>query len=125
MLNLDRQSRSESRYALDYENIDFQIDFEISTEVKIEKRIVTSLPSLFGEIGGLNDFFAAAILLFISVFQANLFLVDSIKRLFLVGKTSKRSSNAKQSFKDFSPTFCNRLKFHFIVLCNLCMTKKE
>ena len=41
----------------------FQID--LSLAIKIEKRVVTSLLSLFGEIGGLNDFMAAFILIFI------------------------------------------------------------
>ena len=36
----------------------FEYNLEIGTKIEIERRTVTSLPSLFGEIGGLNDFFA-------------------------------------------------------------------
>ena len=59
---------------------------EVGPQIKIEKRKVTSLASLFGELGGLNDFFASFIVIIISSFQANAFLVDSIKRLFLMNK---------------------------------------
>ena len=45
----------------------------MSPEVKIEKRKVTSLPSLFGELGGLFDFFASLVVLVISSYQANSF----------------------------------------------------
>ena len=65
------------------------MDFEMSPEIKIEKRKVTSLPSLFGEIGGLNDFFALIIMLLLSNFQANSFLLKSIKDLFLTSKSEK------------------------------------
>ena len=41
----------------------FQID--LSLAIKIEKRVVTDILSLFGEIGGLHDFMAAFIFLFI------------------------------------------------------------
>ena len=64
-----------------------EYNFLIGPRIEIEKRKVTSLPSLFGEIGGLNDFFAAFILIIISSFQAKSFTIDSVKRLFLMNKT--------------------------------------
>ena len=67
----------------------FEYNLEIGTKIEIERRTVTSLPSLFGEIGGLYDFFALFILLFISSFQANSFLVNLIKDLFLTNKSGK------------------------------------
>lgn len=30
--------------------------FDLGQQVKIEKRVVNSLPELFGEVGGLRDF---------------------------------------------------------------------
>ena len=65
--------------------------------IEIEKRIVTSLPSLFGEIGGLNDFFASFVIFIISNFQANSFAIDSFKRLFLINKIEIRQQSNKRS----------------------------
>ena len=56
----------------------------MSPLIKIEKRKVNSLPSLFGELGGLNEIFASAIVIIISGFQANSFVYDSIKSLFMI-----------------------------------------
>lgn len=66
---------------------------EVGSKINIEKRKVTSLPSLFGEIGGLYDFFALIIMLMINNFQANSFFVDSIKRLFLMNMSVKVNVN--------------------------------
>lgn len=57
MLNFDKASRYESEM---FNDPDLYMEYvlEIGFKVEIEKRKVTSLPSLFGEIGGLNDFFA-------------------------------------------------------------------
>ena len=62
---------------------------EISQQIEIERRIVISLASLFGELGGLNDFFGSFIVLIISSYQSNSFLVDSIKRLFLMNENNR------------------------------------
>ena len=57
MLNFDKASRHEKNAFKD-PDVYIEYVFEIGSKVEIEKRKVTSLPSLFGEIGGLNDFFA-------------------------------------------------------------------
>ena len=62
----------------------------MGSKVKIEKRKIISLPNLFGEIGGLKDFFATLIILLIGGYQANNFLLESIGRFFLINlKLSK------------------------------------
>ena len=61
----------------------------MSPLIKIEKRKVNSLPSLFGELGGLNEIFASAIVIIISGFQSNSFLYDSIKSLFMIHLNEK------------------------------------
>ena len=66
MLNIDLNSRSKTQF-MDKDS-HFELNLDISPEIKIEKRKVTSLPSLFGEIGGLFDFFVIFILLVISNF---------------------------------------------------------
>ena len=86
LLNLDKLSRTVGNPDLTATAY-IQIDFLLSNKVKIEKRQVVSLPSLLGEIGGLNEIFASSILLLISNYQTNIFRVDSVKRNFLVSKT--------------------------------------
>ena len=61
----------------------------MSHKIKKEKRKVNSLPSLFGELGGLNEIFVSTIVLIISGFQANSFLHHSIKSLFMVNYNEK------------------------------------
>ena len=65
MLNIDTFSRIEYDVFINPNSyIEYQLD--VGPRVEIEKRKVTSLPSLFGEIGGLNDFFASFIVFIIS-----------------------------------------------------------
>ena len=61
----------------------------MSPLIKIEKRKVNSLPSLFGELGGLNEIFVKTIIIIISGFQANSFLHNSIKNLFMINLNEK------------------------------------
>ena len=56
MLNFNKASRNKKSSFLD-PDLYREYVLEVGSEVKIEKRKVTSLPSLFGELGGLNDFF--------------------------------------------------------------------
>ena len=43
----------------------YALNLDLAGNIKIEQRVVTSLPSFFGEIGGLRDFAQQAILLLI------------------------------------------------------------
>lgn len=43
-----------------------------------------SLPTFFGEIGGVNSFFVSLIAVLISGYQAQAFLFDQMKNLFRV-----------------------------------------
>ena len=67
MLNIDPKSRTK-RDAFVNQNSYMEYAIEVGPQVNIEKRKVTSLPSLFGEIGGLNDFFASFVVFIISGF---------------------------------------------------------
>jgi hypothetical protein len=60
----------------------FSYLFELCQEIKIEKRVVTSLPSLFGEVGGLGDIIRILIALIIGRMQAKLFTFDQIRTFF-------------------------------------------
>ena len=54
--------------------ISFFID--LSNEIKIEKRVVTSFPSIFGEIFGLYEFMATFAILIVGKIPAKLNLLD-------------------------------------------------
>ena len=58
---------------------------DLSTEIKIEKRVVNSFPSLFGEVGGINELLATLVLLLIGMFQANAFIFDQASTFFKAG----------------------------------------
>ena len=67
VLNIDKNSRLPYDA---YVNQDSYIEYliEVGPQIEIEKRKVTSLPSLFGEIGGLYDFFILIVMFIISGF---------------------------------------------------------
>ena len=67
MLNIDQNSRIVQE---SFTNPDSYLEctLEIGPQIEIEKRKVTSLPSLFGEIGGLYDFFIIIVVFIISGF---------------------------------------------------------
>ena len=50
--------------------------FDLSETIRIEKRVVSSLPEIFGEIGGLRDFLKEITFYFIAGFQARNFALD-------------------------------------------------
>ena len=67
MLNIDKHSRLEHQKWIN-QNSYLEYTLNMGPQIKIEKRIVTSLPSLFGEIGGLYDFLILIVLFIISGF---------------------------------------------------------
>jgi hypothetical protein len=48
----------------------------MNQQLRIEKRVVNSLPEVFGEIGGLSELLRSAALLLIGGFQAKAFFAD-------------------------------------------------
>ncbi len=85
MLNLNRLDRLKVPFPTSPDSFK-EFWFDLSVEVKIEKRVVNSLPSLFGEVGGLNDLLATLVLLLIGMFQANAFIFDLATTFFKIGK---------------------------------------
>jgi len=53
-------------------------------QIKIEKRVVNSLPSVFGEIGGFGELLRQFIALIIGGFQAKAFFADQMRSLYRV-----------------------------------------
>ena len=69
---------------------------DLSTEIKIEKRVVNSFPSLFGEVGGINELLATLVLLLIGMFQANAFIFDQASTFFKTGNNINNKSKAEK-----------------------------
>ena len=127
MLNLDLNSYAEVNEWIN-ENNYHEVNFLMGNRIEIEKRLVISLPNLFGEIGGLNDFFATLVIILINGYQAKNFLLDSIGRFFLIKLSTNKgqsvnTSNLKSLFTDFKLSCCNKVKIWF--LCKTCLTKRE
>ncbi len=87
MLNLDRLNKLKLPFPVESDSFK-EFWFDLSVEIKIEKRVVNSLPSLFGEVGGLNDLLATFVLLFIGMFQVNAFIFDLATTFFKIGKNT-------------------------------------
>ena len=62
--------------------------FDLSQMIKVEKRQVTSLPELFGDLGGLYEFFATLSVTCIGAYQAKMFTLHQVKSLFRVADGS-------------------------------------
>ena len=56
----------------------------MNQQLRIEKRVVNSLPEVFGEIGGLTELLKSAIVLVIGGFQAKAFFSDQMKSLYRI-----------------------------------------
>jgi len=61
----------------------------LSNKISVEKRVVTSLVSLFGDLGGLYEFMATGVIFLIGRYQSSSFTVAQVKTLF------RRSSRAQ------------------------------
>ena len=85
MININTNSRLPVN-AWIQPNVYYEFVLEIGPQIEIEKRRVISLPELFGEIGGLNDFITLTLVLILSSFRANAYLMDTINKLFLIGR---------------------------------------
>ena len=59
------------------------IVFDLSQEIRMESRRVTSIPQLFGDLGGLNDFLKAIIGLLLARWQMQNFSQDRVKSMFV------------------------------------------
>ena len=111
--------------------------FDMSEVIKIEKRVVTSLPGFFGDIGGLRDFISTGIVLLIGPVQSYAFIFDQAQTFFRVAKAPKRKSKKKDGAADannpnqkvedlFELSLCLRAKIFFSsLLCVPCLSRQE
>ena len=75
MLNIDRTSTLPIPFTPEVGALHTYF-IDLGAEIRVAKRIVLSLPSLFGEIGGLHDILATFVTFFIGRFQAKAFIFD-------------------------------------------------
>ena len=59
-----------------------QFSFSLSNTVKVEKRVVMSLTSMLGEIGGLYGILVGLAYFILGKFPEKLFLIHQVKALF-------------------------------------------
>ena len=78
MLNMDRLSVLDVPLGLEPDAY-FSYLFDMGEEIKVEARVVTSLISLFGDIGGLREVFASLVVLLLGSFQSKAYLIDQIE----------------------------------------------
>lgn len=75
MLNMDRLSVLDIPLGVESDAYLTHL-FVLGEEIKVETRVVTSLVSLFGDIGGLREVFSSLILLLVGSFQSKAYLFD-------------------------------------------------
>ncbi len=84
LLNLDSNSKLEYRDVTMPERGITTYQFDLGQEIKIEKRQVTSIPGLFGDLGGLYEFLATIAAAMVSSYQVKAYSFDLIKSFFRV-----------------------------------------
>ena len=87
LLNLDPASLTEFSVpiaALQGEEKDIlrSFYFDLSQTIKVESRHVTTIPVLFGDIGGLYEFFATVAVSLIGAYKAKMFVLHQVNSLF-------------------------------------------
>lgn len=83
MLNVERQIPFEISVRREPEDR-ASFFFDLDQQIKIEKRVVNSLPSVFGEIGGFGELLRQFVALLIGGYQAKAFFGDQMASLYRV-----------------------------------------
>ena len=76
--------------------------FDLGQQIKIEKRVVNSLPSVFGEIGGFGFLLRQFVVLLIGGYQAKALFADQMRSLFRVNMQNQ-NANKDKSFSNVGP----------------------
>ena len=114
----------------------FQLNFSISNLIKVEKRIVASLPVLFGDVGGLYGSLATLASLLVSRYNSKRFTMSQLKKKFLVAESSSKFSRLvnrpfpplalrERMFSKLKWNFLSSIKFIYWPLCKCCTNKHE
>ena len=123
VLNFDETS-IEFSGDLEDDNILFTYLFDLDFEIKIQKRIVNTLPDLFGSITGVEAFFEFLIVIFIGATPAKNYLFDRIASFFLQNPDVD-SQEGKGQEVDVTPGTSLKIKIWLGLSWLCCLTKKE
>ena len=136
-LNVDRGYKKKY-ISQSYNNIFLHVYFDLSQKIIAEKRTVTSLTQLFGDLGGLYEFVATFIIFLIGRYQSGAFTLHQVASHFRlpssssfedVNKMSNTSSiNLEQwpsLFPSVGQSLCQRLLLAFWPCCCLLARKSQ
>ena len=98
--------------------------FDLAFEIKIQKRIVNTLPNLFGAITGVEAFFEFLIVIFIGATPAKLYLFDRLKSFFLQNPDGENQGEKGQELGE-TPGTSLKIKIWLGISWMCCLTKKE
>ena len=91
LLNLDKNSLITIEPKSYDDSLVTTYRFHLSQTIKVEKRQVTSLPALFGDLGGLYEFLATIVMTVIGSYQTKAFTLDQVRSFFRLAKFQKRN----------------------------------
>lgn len=81
---------------------DFSIQFQLSAKVMHQKRIVYDVFTMFGDVGGLNDFLVIALSSTLGLFSESFMLTSLVANLFLQpakqNQQPRRNNRASKNF---------------------------
>ena len=114
----------------------------MSDQINIEKRVVQSLPALFGELGGLYDFLSAFVIVIIGSTQSMLFKLDQITMFRVntqpnsdtgsnrIGQSLSRPpqsidlTKSRASFSEIKPRLISKILVIARAYCCLCLCRR-
>ena len=89
LLNLDKNSLLTVAQKTNDDSLVSTYRFNLSQTIKVEKRQVTSLPALFGDLGGLYEFLATIVMTVIGSYQTKAFTFDQVRSFFRLANFQK------------------------------------
>ena len=104
LLNLDFSTKRELGLPTDSDSL-LTLYFDLSEKIKVESRVVTNIPTLFSDLGGLYSFFATIVVLMLGRIHGKLYLIDQVSTMFREsGLESQKtlSSNDESKGSNFS-----------------------
>ena len=100
LLNLDLSTKRELGLPTDSDSL-LTLYFDLSEKIKVESRVVTNIPTLFGDLGGLYSFFATIVVLMLGRIHGKLYLIDQVSTMFReTGLESQNTLSSNDESKD-------------------------
>ena len=106
-----------------YTSQPLQINLSLSSNITIQKRVVYNIFQMFGDVGGLNDFFLVVLSTIFGFFSDRMMLMSVLPKLFRYSSQGsnelppKATLNAIHSFSGIS--------FIDIYICRICSNSRN